>query len=218
MPRIGNYEFSKGTVIAGAVVGVIVVGLIVFGSVYTSTRNAGREYEIALTKEFKGTQARYGQFRASYADQLGIAKEKMSAVSKLLKDAISGRYDQEGAEGTIDRGKLLFAVKEAYPDLEPADIFDKLLTTVQAGRQRFAKDQETVADMVRSYNTWRTTGAIYHPTVVEWCGFPSSMLEVRIGDQVLQGKDALDKMNTVFIGGDAIEVFDSGVDKALPSK
>lgn len=216
--RIGNFEISKGMLIGGGVVLALLVGFGVIVGVYTSTRNEGREIEYALTREFKGTQARYGQFRLAYADQLSVAREKMAVMSKILKDAVSGRYDKEGAAGTVDRTKLFSAIKEAYPDLQGTDIFDKVLTTVQAGRERFAKDQEMLADMVRSYNTWRSTGAIYHPTVVSWCGFPSDALEVRIGDKVLRGQEALEKMSEVFIGADAVQIFDSGVDKALPSK
>lgn len=225
MLQIGKYTFSKGQVIgAGVFAALVVCGLVVLG-VYKTTRNEGRTLERTLSSEFQSTQARYGQFRLGAADLFGIVHEQAAKMDQILRDSSTGRYDVKDAEGKptgeVDQKLLFLAIKEAYPDLKSlSESYDKILTYVQAGRQRFAKDQETLADMVRSYNTWRTTGAIYHPTVVGWVGFPSDALEVRIGDKVLNGQAALDKMSEVFIGTDAVKIFETGKDQSLvpPSK
>ncbi len=207
-------NLKMGWIIAGVALFFVVAAVI---SIYTSTRNEGRTQEIALTKQWNDTQARYGQFRLSVADQLKIAQEKADAINKILVDAVTGRYDKNGAGGQVDRQAVISAISEAYPDLKGLDIFDQILTSIQAGRERFAKDQEKLQDMLRSYDTWRTTGAWYHPTVVEWMGFPSEHLQAQVGNQVLTGQAALDKMSIAITGGDTRKIFDSGIDQSLPT-
>ncbi len=202
------------------IIGLIVAAVLLFGTVsvigtYTSVRNDGRSQELSMTAHWKNTQSRYGQFRMGMADKLAIAREKRDAINKILVDAVSGRYDKQGQSGTVDQQAVFSAIVEKYPDLKGLDIFDQLITDIQAGREAFAKDQETMADMVRSYNSWRTTGSFLHPTFVDWAGFPSDVLEARVGDKLYKGQDALDKMSTVIMGQGTGEIFDTGNDKPL---
>lgn len=210
-------DFLKkpSVIIGGLIALVFVMGIVGVISTYTNTRNDGRKQELALTQQWKGTQVRYGQFRTSIYDQLSIAREKRDALDKIIVDAVTGRYDKEGAAGAVDQGKLFSAISEAYPDLKGVDIYDKIIVQIQAGRQAFAKDQEQLQDMIRSYNSWRTTGSFLHPTIVEWCGFPSNTLEAQVGGKVYHGQEALDKMSAVIVGSDTSQIFDSGVDKPL---
>lgn len=210
-------NLSKGWIIGGIIAAIVLFFGISAISIYTSTRNEGRSQEIAMSKQWNDMQANYGQFRLTVADQLGIAREKRDAINKIMIDAITGRYDK--GNGAVDRDALFSAIHEAYPDLKGLDIFDIIMTTIQAGRERFAKDQEKMQDMIRAYDTWRTTGAWYHPTVVDWCGFPSPLLKARVGkDKVLTGQEALDKMSTAIIGGDTRQIFETGEDKPVTGK
>jgi hypothetical protein len=200
-----------------AIWGVIVAVVLGFGiyavSTYTNLRNEGRRQELALTAEYKAVQVNYGQFRTSFYDQVGIAREKRDAMDKILVDAIGGRYDKPGSP-QIDSGKLFSAIQEAYPDLKGLDIYDKILTFVQQGREKFAQDQQKLQRQIQAYNQWRTTGSFLHPVFAGWL-FPSDSLEARIGDKVYRGQEALDKMSSVIVGADTGEIFDSGVDKPL---
>jgi hypothetical protein len=202
------------------IIALIVAAVLIFGAVsvigtYTSVRNEGRNQELAMSAHWKNTQSRYGQFRMGMADKMTIAREKRDAINKILVDAVSGRYDKANQPGTVDQQALFSAIKEAYPDLSGLNIFDGLITDIQAGREAFAKDQETMADMVRSYNAWRTTGSFLHPTFVDWAGFPSDVLEARVGDKTYKGEEALEKMSKVIVGQDTGEIFDTGNDKPL---
>lgn len=197
---------------------VILVPTITWVSIYTTTRNEGRSQEIALTRQWNDMQARYGQSRLAVADQLGIAREKMAAVEEILKNAVTGRYDKKDQEGVIDQQAVFSAIAEAYPDLDVANAYDVILTTVQAMRERFAKDQKKMQDMIRSYDTWRSTGEWYHPLVVDYLGFPSEHLEARVGSKTLTGKEALEKMSTAIIDGQTRDIFDTGVDTGISTK
>lgn len=206
---------------------VIVAGVILFAvifltawgvSTYTEVRNDGNSLELTCTAQWKTMMAHYGQFRLGMSDKLNIAREKREAIGKILTDAVTGRYDKPGQDGTVNGQAVFSAVVEAYPDLKGLNIFDELVKDIQAGREAFAKDQTVMADQVRSYNDWRKGGSWLHPTFVKWAGFPSSNLEVRVGDKVYRGSEALDKMSQPIIGKDAQEIFESGTDKALPTK
>lgn len=208
--------FKKpGVIIGGLIALVLLIGVASAIGTYTDVRNDGRTQELALTKQFKDTQVGYGQFRTSIHDQLFIAREKRDAMDKILVDAVTGRYDKEGKAGEVDRQAVFSAIAEAYPDLKGLEIYDKIIVQIQAGREAFARDQEQMQDMIRSYNSWRTTGSFLHPTIVDWVGFPSSALEAQIGGKTYRGQDALDKMSRVIVGGDTSEIFDSGTDKPI---
>lgn len=210
-------EFWKKprTIVIGLVCIGVVMGLFGLIGKYTSLRNEGRSQEIAISAEFRSTMARYGQFRTAVYDELTIAREKRDALNKILVDATAGRYDRKDKPGTVDRQALVNAIAEAYPDLKGLNIYDKVLTEIQAGRERFSKDQETIQDMVRSYNSWRDTGGTLDPWLIGMMGFPSDRLKVQIGDKTYTGQEALDKISTVIVGADTREIFDSGEDKPL---
>ena len=198
------------------VLGVIAAVLFGLGAwainTYTGIRNEGRHQELAMTAKYKAVQASYGQDRLAFTDQLGIAREKRDAMDSIITDAVSGRYNKSGSP-QVDNGKLFSAIREAYPDLAGLNIYDKVLDFVTKMRNKFAQDQAQVATLVQNYNEWRTTGSLLHPTFVKWAGFPSESLELRIGDKVYRGQEALDKMSRPIVGGDTNEIFDSGEDK-----
>jgi hypothetical protein len=202
-------------IVSGLIALVLVIGAVMAISTYTSVRNEGRRQELDLTRQFKETQVQYGQFRTSIYDQLSIAREKRDALDKILVDAVTGRYDKKGASGQVDHQAVFSAIKEAYPDLGGLDIYDKIIVQIQAGREAFAKNQDQLQDMIRSYDQWRTTGSLLHPWFVEKLGFPSPLLEARIGGNVYHGAEAYDKMPRVIVGSDTQQIFDSGTDKPL---
>ncbi|MBY0359531.1 MAG: hypothetical protein K2W82_16120 [Candidatus Obscuribacterales bacterium] len=204
----------KKLLILGAVLGGLVLAGMYLIGVYTTVRNEGTKIELGVTAEYKGMMAEYGQDRLSFVDQLGIAKGKTKAMVDILDAAIGGRYNKPSSP-EVDSGKLFSAVSEAYPDLSGTNIFDKILEFVQTSRKKFAQRQEKIAGLVKDYDTWRKTGSFLHPTVVKWCGYPSDSLEIKINGNTYRGQVALDKMSTAIVGGDANQIFDSGVDQPL---
>lgn len=178
---------------------------------YVGVRNDGIEQELGLVRQWNSMEARYSQGRAAIIDGLQIANEKKEALNQLLKTAIESRSGQ----GPLDRRQFLSVVKEAYPSLAQLKIFDKLVRQVQATRNEFAVDQKKLADQVRAYDAWRTTGGLFHPWYVRQAGFPSSSLEIRIGETVLKGQAALDKISQAIISAETTEIFQSGQDRPL---
>ncbi len=207
---------TKYWIIGGITLAVILIPTITWICIYTSLRNEGRSQEISMSRQFNEMQARYGQSRLSVTEQLGIAREKTKAMDDIIAKATTGRYDTKGKEGVVDKQAVVSAIAEAYPDVnKPLEIYDKILVTIQASRQRFAADQRKMQDMIRSYQTWRTTGAWYEPAVISYLGFPSNHLVAQVGDNKLFGEAALDKMSIVIVGTDTHKVFESGVDTGV---
>jgi hypothetical protein len=195
------------------VIAAVVLGLVGWGiSTYTEIRNDGRNIELSITAKYKAMQSSYGQDRLAFTDMIGIAREKRDAMDKILVDAVSGRYNKPGSP-QVDNGKLFSAITEAYPDLTGLNIFDKVSDFVGQMRSKFAQDQAQIAEMIRDYNSWRTTGSFLHPTFVDWAGFPSDALEMQANGNTYRGKDALDRMSRPIIGSDTGVIFDTGVDQ-----
>lgn len=204
----------KKLVVIGVILAVVLGSVGWAISTYTNIRNEGRQQELSLTAKYRAMQASYGQDRLAFTDQIGIAREKRDAMDKILTDAVSGRYNKPGSP-EIDSGKLFSAVVEAYPDLSGLNIYDKILDFITRMRSKFAQDQAQIQEMIRDYNEWRTTGSFLHPTFVDWAGFPSESLELRIGDNVYRGQEALDRMSRPIVGNDTNVIFEDGEDKPV---
>jgi hypothetical protein len=142
-------------------------------------------------------------------------------MNKLLTTAISGRQgagSMAADDGKVDGQKFISAVQEAYPDLGGLKVYDRLLDQVQAMRKAFAADQTKLADQVRGYDQWRTTGSLIHPWLVSELGFPSNRLQIHIGSKVLVGREALDKLSVVIMTGESEDLFRSGQDRQIKLK
>lgn len=196
----------------------VLAGLVIIlwmTSTYVGDRNDGIDQELGIVRQWNSMQARYSQRRLAVVDQLNIGDRKKDALAKLLKTGVGQRSAFTDDDGRLDRQKFISAVHEAYPELTELKIYDHLFEQVKLMRAAFASDQGKLADQVRAYDLWRTTGGLFHPFMVEMIGFPSNMLEIRIGAKVLRGDDALEKLSRAIISQDAADIFESGKDRAL---
>lgn len=192
---------------------VSVVGLWGAGE-YTDTRNEGRALELALTARYKEIMTKYDQDRSAALDSINIAGKKRDGLDQLLRTAIEGRKFA-GAGGAVDRNAFISAVKEAYPDLKQLGIYDKIANFVQKIRKSFGDSQAQFAVEIQHYNTWRTTGSLVHPLFVSLVGFPSKTLEIKLGGTTYRGAEALAKMSTIVMSGEAQEIFGTSTDKPI---
>lgn len=184
-------------------------------STYVDIRNDGNEQELGMVFQWNTMQARYSQGRLSVVDGLKIADNEKDALVQLLKTGVGQRSAFTDANDRLDRNKFISVVHEAYPQLGGLNIYDRLFVEVQAMRTVFAADQGKLHDMVRAYDLWRTTGGLFQPLLVEWIGFPSKRLEIRIGQKVLTGPEALDKLSRAIISTSVQEIFESGKDRPI---
>lgn len=201
-------------IIAPALTAVFVLGSAWVAGEYTQTRNEGRGFELGLTAHYKETMTEYDQGRSTVLDDLKIAGNKRDGLDQLLRAGIEGRKFA-GTGGAVDRAALISAVKEAYPDLKQLGIYDKIADYVVEMRKKFALNQTQLAREVQKYNTWRTTGGLFHPFFVSVSGFPSKSLEIKIGSTTVTGEEALQKMSTVVMSSGSKKIFETGEDQPL---
>jgi hypothetical protein len=193
-----------------------VLVVIVWGTAsYVGIRNAGIDQELGMVLQWNTMEARYSQGRLAIVDQLKIADDKKEALAKLLKSGVGQRSVFTDDAGRLDRSKFISVVHEAYPELTELKVFDRLFLQVQLMRKQFASDQGKLFDQVRAYDSWRVTGGLLQPFIIEMLGFPSDILQIRIGQKVLTGKDAYEKLSRAIISQDAVEIFETGTDRAL---
>lgn len=190
--------------------------VIVWGTAsYVGIRNVGIDQELGMVLQWNTMETRYSQSRLAFVDQLKIADDKKEALSKLLKSGVGQRSVFTDENGQLDQKKFISVVHEAYPELTELKIFDRLFRQVQLMRKQFASDQGKLFDQVRAYDSWRVTGGLFQPFIIEMVGFPSDVLQIRIGQKVLTGKDAYEKLSRAIISQDAVDIFETGTDRAL---
>lgn len=193
-----------------AVGSVALLVVIILFSGYNGVRNQGIDKENTLNALYQSNQNELSQYANSFYEQIGVVQAKSDKLDQIIKDAVAGRYDKGSAAVDAVRGGSFFsAVVEAYPNLGGLDVYDKVVSFVQSGREAFKNKQNVLLDTIRNYDTWRQRGII-HSRMASLAGFPSNRLEARIGTTVLRGQSALDQMKLIVTDAATSKAFQTG--------
>lgn len=212
---------KRGFIGVGAAIAIVVLAFLVFVCVslysYANTlRNQSVGYETQLTAQYLANQAYLSAYVGGFYEQVGIANLKSEKMDKILTDAVKGRYEKSG--GFSPNGALFSAIKEAYPDLGGLNIFDKMMDYISSKREGYRADQQKLLDMLRSYDKWREEGILQSWIIKSILNVPSERLEARIGESVLKGQSARDKMYQIVLTEGITESYQKGTMKALSVK
>jgi hypothetical protein len=181
-------------VIAGVAGGVILLALIIgiFG-VKAHVGNVALLKEKQIVELNNNNTIQLNQYVASLKEQVGIANVKSNALDKVLKDALSARYNPTQMADPKSKGSFYSAMHEAYPNID-LSLYDKILTFVQGQRQDYALLQKQLQSMLADFDTWRGS-------------FPNSMFTGSLPDHwlvatddngnKLEGQKALDYLETI---------------------
>ncbi|MFN8554655.1 MAG: hypothetical protein U0103_24555 [Candidatus Obscuribacterales bacterium] len=181
-------------VIAGVAGGVILLALIIgiFG-VKAHVGNVALLKEKQIVELNNNNTIQLNQYVASLKEQVGIANVKSNALDKVLKDALSARYNPTQMADPKSKGSFYSAMHEAYPNID-LSLYDKILTFVQGQRQDYALLQKQLQSMLADFDTWRGS-------------FPNSMFTGNLPDHwlvatddngnKLEGQKALDYLETI---------------------
>lgn len=181
-------------VIAGVAGGVILLALIIgiFG-VKAHVGNVALLKEKQIVELNNNNTIQLNQYVASLKEQVGIANVKSAALDKVLKDALSARYNPTQMADPNAKGSFYSAMHEAYPNID-LSLYDKILTFVQGQRQDYALLQKQLQSMLADFDTWRGS-------------FPNSMFTGNLPDHwlvatddngnKLEGQKALDYLETI---------------------
>ena len=206
---------SKGMTIGLVALGAVVLFFLVGGfSCYSwvnGLRNDGITKERALSAQYLDNQNHLSAFISGFHEQVGLAEAQSDKVNTILEDAVKGRYEGQGGGYTVD-SPFFNAIFEAYPEASLEQLLEnwgKIQDYVVAQRGGYRNVQSKLLDMIREYDTWRETGFV-KSAVVRQLGFPSNRLEARIGDTVVVGEAARQKMLQIILTKAAKDAYESG--------
>lgn len=165
-----------------AVVGMFALIAFVFGGMYMSSHNA----EVSLRNQFnaqqKNNESSFDKTWKTIQQQAGVASEERETFKETYTDIM------DATEGVAGRGMLASFFQQAKIDISP-DLFRKLMTTIEAQRESFHRDQQKLLEIKKD-----------HDNVLS--RFPSSMF--------VGGRDPLEA--NIVTSSKTSEAFDSGED------
>ena len=206
----------KGLVIGGAIVALFLIMIISFISSVNGTRNILIQKEQALVGEYKTNQNELSTYTNQITETLGVADAGSDKMNKIMKDAISGRYDGNMQPGT--GGSMFSAISEAYPDsplVASTAMYAKVQDQVIAGRNQYKNTQNKLIDRARDYETWIQSDFFRSFIVKNVLGAPTENLKITVGENTFRGQDALDKLSQPILSGAAIKSYETGVTDPL---
>lgn len=187
-------------------VAMISVALVMYGYV-NSLRSESVGHETGLNAQYLASQNYLSSYFSGFYEKVGVANLKSAKLDKILLDAVKGRYDKEGFSS---KTALFSAIAEAYPDLSGLDAYDKIIDYISSQREGYRANQDKLLDMLRSYDNWRQDGYLQSLIVESLLGIPSQRLEARIGEVVLRGREARDKMYLIVLTEQTRDAYKSG--------
>lgn len=207
----GNIKVSKNTFFI--ILGALGLGFVlILGLIYSNVNNIQKTMvakETALSAQYSDNQNELSTYISKIRESMGVADKNTEAIDEILTNAISGRYS-EGNSLDVDNGKMFSAIQEAYPDLNMASIpYQKVQDEVSAGRESYKNKQTKLLDMIRDYESWKNSGII-RSQVTKIMGAPSENLQARVGDNVLHGQEALNKMKQIIVTNETNDAYNTG--------
>lgn len=195
-------------IILSIIGGVILLSGLGIYAKFNSINNKSVDLQTQLTAQYLDNQNYLSTFISGFYEQLGVADRKSEQLDAILTDAVKGRYEGGSTAAPVG-GQFISAMIEAYPDLSGLDSYDKIIDYVSAGREGYRQQQSKLLDMLRSFDRWRNTGLI-NKQLIRIMGVPGSDLRAQIGEDVVTGQAALDRMYLIVLASDAREAYETG--------
>ncbi len=176
----------------GAVVAILAAGLWAF-LYYQGVQNEGLRQEKQIVSLNNSNTIELNQYVASLKEQVGIANVKSAALDKVLKDALSARYNPTQMADPNSKGSFYSAMHEAYPNID-LSLYDKILDFVKAKREGYSVLQKQMQGLLEQFDVWRGS----FPNSLFTGSLPDHWLTVQDNDgNKLTGQKALDYLNTI---------------------
>lgn len=169
--QIKLFKGEKMNAVAKVLLGLVAV-LVVLGVVGVSSvigiNNSLVEQENGLTAQYKQNQNNYDNMTKKVLEVAQVPAMATEDLEKLTKAAISGRYGSEGSKAVFQ------FIQEQNPTVS-ADLYSKVQTVIEAGRNSFEADQKVLLDKKRIYqNNLNTFPNVF---IAKFLGFPKIDLD-----------------------------------------
>lgn len=139
-----NKSFSVSTLVK-IVSAVLFVGLIAMS--YISNYNYGNEAENQIKAEYSNMENILAQYSLKVAEASQVPSMKTDDLSRVIKDAFSGRYGANGSQAVFQW------IKENYPGEVTDGVYIPIHQLIEAGRNKFENAQTKFIDTEKVYVT-----------------------------------------------------------------
>jgi len=156
------------TAIIGTVAGLFVLlGVIIIFSIM-GLYNGAVTSEKGLTAQYEQNQNNLSQFSNKVAEAAQVPAMYRDDFSKVVTDAMQGRYGADGSKATFQW------IKEQQIQFD-SSLYGKIQNIIEAGRDSFETNQKLLIDKKRQYETRLDT--IPGGMVIRALGFPKIDLD-----------------------------------------
>jgi len=174
-----------------AVLGVIGVLIAIVVGSYISNYNYGNRAEQVIKAEYSNMENILAQYSLKVAEVGQVPGMMRDDLAKVTKDAMSGRYGDNGSQATFQW------IKENYPGQVDASLYTKIQQVMEAGRNKFENAQTKFIDTKRAYET--NLGYLWKGMWLRIAGYP----KINLDDY------------KIISSGHAKKAFETGVDEAI---
>lgn len=155
---------------SGGVIGILAVlalALLVIVPSYIKAANYGNRTEQALDAKVESNENIYAMGVQKIIGMAQVPEMYRDDVSKVTKDAISGRYGEGGSKAIFQM------LKEQNPQLDPS-MYTSIQKEMKTFYDQFAENQNEMIDQKRSYKT--ALGNVWQGMWLGFAGYPKQPL------------------------------------------
>lgn len=139
-----NKFFSVSTL----VIIVSVLAFIVLVAIsYISNQNYGNEAENQIKAEYSNMENILAQYSLKVAGVSQVPQMKTEDLSRITKEALSGRYGANGSQAVFQW------IQENYPGKVTDSLYVQIQQIIEAGRDKFENAQTKFIDTKKVYET-----------------------------------------------------------------
>jgi hypothetical protein len=132
-------------------------------SSYISAANYGNRTEVSLRTKMEDNENIYANGTQKVMEIAQVPDMYVDAVSKVTREAIQGRYGNEGSKAVFQM------LQEQNPQLDPA-MFVRIQQVIEAFRDQFQNAQTQMLDQRRAYET--ALGTVWQGFWLGIAGYP----------------------------------------------
>jgi Tfp pilus assembly protein PilE len=132
---------------------------------YISAANWGNRTEQALLAKVENNENIYANGTQKVIEIAQVPSMYAADISKITKEAISGRYGADGSKAVFQM------LKEQNPQLD-ASMYKKIQQVIEAFRNEFQQNQTEMIDMKRNYTT--ALGNVWQGMWLKFAGYPKT--------------------------------------------
>ncbi len=135
------------TVALVAVLGVILLFGLYGVTSFVGAFNHGNTSEKTLQAALDHNKNVLSQYTTKIAEMAQVPAMQRNDLQKVIQSAFEGRYGENGSQAVFQ------AIKENYPGQLDNKLYERLQSTMEAGRNDFQAAQDQLIDRKRQYET-----------------------------------------------------------------